>query len=44
MYDVIDVNFDEVVHSFRDAIKAHECARDMNEGKLEKMYVVRKRA
>lgn len=42
MYDVIDANFDEIVHSFRDAIRAHECARDMNKGKLDKMYVVRK--
>lgn len=41
MWDVIDINFDEIVHSFRDQIKAHECARDMNEGKLDKMYVVR---
>jgi hypothetical protein len=44
MFEVYDLNTNETMFSFRTKVLADECARDMNTGKLDKMYAVRREA
>jgi hypothetical protein len=40
-FEVIDINTGEAMGTFRDRGAADQCAKDMNEGKLDKLYKVR---
>jgi len=41
MYEVYDINFGDAVERVRTLRKAIEICRDLNEGKLDKMYAIR---
>ncbi len=41
MYEVYDINFDEVIERVRTLRKAMEICRDLNGGKRDVMYAIR---
>lgn len=41
MFQVYDMNTNETLHEFRHLWDARECASDMNEGHLDKLYGIR---
>ena len=42
MYEIYNIDFDEVIEKVKTLRKAKEICRDLNEGKLDKMYSYRK--
>lgn len=42
-FEVFDLNTGETLHTFRSLAEARECAADMNEPHLDRMYGIRTR-